>query len=131
MKGSRQFRAELSELDQIFKWVREILSLYPQKKLEVAIEEAVVNVVSYAYPHDTSGVVEISYQISDHQFEFIIKDHGAPFNPLENPKPLNSDAPIEERDIGGLGIHLILKICDKATYNRISGWNVLTLIKLK
>ncbi len=133
-QGSRQFRAALSELDQMMKWVREVLlesfsSSSKAKKFELAVEEALVNVIHYAYPHPP-GVVEVGYRKEAKKLFFIIKDHGLEFNPLEEGKPPNLDAPLEERDAGGLGIHFIKNMTDAVDYQRIDGWNVLTLVQI-
>jgi anti-sigma regulatory factor (Ser/Thr protein kinase) len=134
MKGSRQFRAVISDLDQMMKYVRDFLDVTcdvsKSKNFEIAIEEALVNVIHYAYLEYPQGPVEIEYSKEVDQLVVIIKDRGAPFNPLENPKPFNKDAPIEEREIGGLGIHFILKMADRASYERNDGSNILTLVKL-
>ena len=57
-----------------------------------------------------------------------ITDDGVPFNPL-NAKPPDIDAPLEERQIGGLGIHLARSLIDDATYQRRIGKNAITLMK--
>ncbi len=134
MKESRQFRAAFSELDQMMKWIREILGQFAlpskSKKFELAIEEALVNVLHYAYSTYPPGIVELEYAKQPEKLEIVIKDQGRPFNPLENPKPFDKDAALEDRDIGGLGIHFILKMSDSATYQRVDGWNILTLAQL-
>lgn len=131
MKGSRQFRAALSDLDQMMKYVREFLDNFAvaprARKFELAIEEAIVNVIHYAYIDYPPGLIEIEYSKETDRLEVVIKDQGAPFNPLENPKPFDKDAMIDDRDIGGLGIHFILKMSDLATYQRSDGWNILIL----
>ncbi len=131
---TRQFRAALSELDPMMRWVREILNKFvlppKAKRFELAIEEALVNVIHYAYPAFPPGVVELAYSTQEGKFDFVIKDQGIEFNPLDNPKPFDKDATLEDRDIGGLGIHFILKMSDSATYQRVDGWNVLTLSQL-
>lgn len=133
-QGSRQFRAAFPELDQMMKWVREVLqeclsTSSKAKKFELAVEEALVNVIHYAYPQP-SGVVEIGYRKEPKKLFFIIKDRGLEFNPLENEKPLDRDSPLEERAEGGLGIHLIKNMTDAIDYQRIDGWNVLTLVQI-
>ncbi len=134
MKGSRQYRADISEFDTMIKWVGGILEQYalPKKanKFELAIEEALVNIINYAYIAYPPGLIEIAFVNDADKLEFVIKDHGAPFNPIENPKPFDKDAALEDRDIGGLGIHFILKMTDSATYQRVDGWNILTLTQL-
>ena len=132
MIGSRQYRAALSELGPMMRWVREVLGecapiSAKARKFEVAIEEALVNVIHYAYPQ-LPGVVEIAYQKKDNKVLFTIKDKGVAFNPLENHEPINTDAPLEEREAGGLGIYFIATIPDSVDYQRADGWNVLTLI---
>jgi anti-sigma regulatory factor (Ser/Thr protein kinase) len=131
MIGNRQFKADFSELDEMLKWIREVFhgfdSLEKAKKFEIAVEEAVVNVVHYAYLGSLPGDIYLSYLMSSDKFDFQIKDQGHPFNPLENPKSFDQEAILEEREIGGLGIHFILKMTDAATYQRIDGSNILTL----
>ena len=57
-----------------------------------------------------------------------ITDDGVPFNPLSKKAP-DIDAPLEDREIGGLGIHLVRNLIDDVTYNRRIGKNVMTLVK--
>ncbi len=85
-------------------------------KLNLAIEEAVVNVMSYAYEAD------------DEQLKFVISDSGTPFDPTQKGE-VDTTLSAEERSIGGLGIHLIRQIMDTINYERVDGKNVLTLRK--
>jgi len=57
-----------------------------------------------------------------------VSDNGKPFNPLDHPEP-DLNQPLEERPIGGLGIHLIRKFVDQLAYRRDAGRNILTLRK--
>ncbi|MBM3192685.1 MAG: ATP-binding protein [Chlamydiae bacterium] len=131
MKGAKQFKADFSDLDEILDWVRDVFESFDElekaKKFEIAVEEAVVNVVHYAYHGSSPGNLYLSYVMGEERFDFEIKDQGKPFNPLENPKSFDEDAVLEEREIGGLGIHFILKMTDAATYKRVDGSNILTL----
>ena len=133
MKGSRQFRAALSELDQMMLWVREVLdqcspSSPKTRKIELAVEEALVNVIHYAYP-TLPGIVEVVYDKNSENLIFIIKDKGIEFNPLEGQEPFDRESPLEERNIGGLGIHFIKNTADSVNYQRVDGWNILTLMQ--
>ena len=98
-------------------------------KINLACEEALVNVIKYAYP-DKVGDVEITYKIINGEkgMQIEIIDWGISFNPLSIEKP-NIDAPIEERPIGGLGIYMVLNIMDKVNYRRDQDRNIFTLIK--
>lgn len=97
-------------------------------KLNLAIEEAVVNVMSYAYPAGTKGDVDIDAEADDEQLKFVISDSGTPFDPTQKAK-VDTTLSAEERGIGGLGIHLIRQIMDTINYERVDGKNVLTLRK--
>ena len=57
-----------------------------------------------------------------------IADDGVPFDPLGAEAP-DVDAPLEEREIGGLGIHLVRNLVDDASYHRRIDRNVMTLVK--
>jgi anti-sigma regulatory factor (Ser/Thr protein kinase) len=97
------------------------------KKIELALEEALVNVINYAYPDKHDGEVEVSCGLDDHnRFVIEIMDSGTPFNPLSLSEP-NLTQDVSERPIGGLGIHLIKKMMDEVEYRREGNNNILTL----
>ena len=100
------------------------------KTLNLAIEEWVANIVNYAYPKGTRGHVDMTASVSPTMMlTLVIKDHGIPFDPTQYPEP-DTDAELEERQVGGLGIHLIRTIMDTMSYERTAnGYNVLTLTK--
>ena len=97
-------------------------------KLNLAIEEAVVNVMNYAYPAGEKGDVDIDAMINDEYLVFVISDSGTPFDPTTKAE-VDTTLSAEERGIGGLGIHLIRQIMDTINYERVEGKNVLTLRK--
>jgi sigma-B regulation protein RsbU (phosphoserine phosphatase) len=97
-------------------------------QLNLAIEEAVVNVMNYAYPAGTEGTVCIDAQVSDGVLQFVISDSGAPFDPTARAE-VDTTLSAEERGIGGLGIHIVRQIMDSIDYKRVDGRNVLTLGK--
>ena len=97
-------------------------------KLNLAIEEAVVNVMDYAYPAGTVGTVKIEARCDQGSLDFIISDSGTPFDPTAQ-KEADTTLTAEERSIGGLGIHLVRQIMDSINYERVDDMNVLTLTK--
>ena len=97
-------------------------------QMNLAIEEAVVNVMSYAYPVGTVGNVNIEAQADDERLKFTIVDNGIPFDPTAKAE-VDITLGVEERPIGGLGIHLVRQLMDSINYERIDGKNVLTLRK--
>jgi anti-sigma regulatory factor (Ser/Thr protein kinase) len=97
-------------------------------KIQVAAEEALVNVISYAYPDD-GGDIEIRCNARGVEGLVIeIIDWGTPFDPLLLPEP-DTEAPPEEREVGGLGIHIMRNIMDEVSYEREGDRNILTLTK--
>lgn len=98
------------------------------RQLRLAVEEAVVNVIDYAYPLGTDGTIEINMMWDGHQLKVIVTDSGIPFDPTST-APADTTLSAEERQIGGLGIHLVREIMDTINYERVKGHNVLTMIK--
>ncbi len=96
--------------------------------LNLALEEAVSNVMLYAYPEGTQGTVEIEAIPAAGTLTFILSDNGKPFDPTAAPD-VNPDAGLDERPIGGLGIHLVRTIMDEISYERRGDRNILTMIK--
>lgn len=97
-------------------------------QMNLAMEEAVVNVMTYAYPAGTIGNVNIEAQANDERLKFTIIDSGIPFDPTTKDE-VDTTLSAEERPIGGLGIHLVRQLMDSINYERIDGKNVLTLCK--
>jgi sigma-B regulation protein RsbU (phosphoserine phosphatase) len=97
-------------------------------QMNLALEEAVVNVMDYAYPPGEKGEVHIEAKANDEHLTFIITDSGKPFDPTAR-EEVDITLSAEERGIGGLGIHLVRKLMDAISYERIDGKNILTLQK--
>ena len=96
--------------------------------LNLAMEEAVVNVMDYAYPEGTEGEVGIEAIADETQLHFTISDSGKPFDPTAK-EEVDTTLSAEERPIGGLGIHLIRQLMDNISYERKDGKNILRLSK--
>ena len=106
----------------------------PEKinEIELAMEEALVNVISYAYPDpDAVGNVEICCRMIDNRLFIIeIKDSGSPFDSLQEDDP-DLTVEISERKVGGLGIFLIKQFMDDVKYRREQGHNILSFTVVK
>ena len=118
------------ELNQFIQSVGQRLNLEAAmtSQLMLAVEEAVVNVMNYAYPIGTAGEVNISAQCTDKDIKVIITDEGKAFDPTTTNKA-DTTLNAEERPIGGLGILLVQQLMDTINYERSNGKNVLTLKK--
>ena len=121
---------EVEELSTFIKQVTERLNIGKSLafNLRLALEEAVVNVMEYAYPVGTAGDVNIRATFNGQRLNFIITDTGISFNPTEA-SAANTSLSAEERPVGGLGIFLVRELMDTINYERIDGKNVLTLSK--
>jgi anti-sigma regulatory factor (Ser/Thr protein kinase) len=86
-------------------------------KFGLALDETLTNVISYAFADGQRHAIEIRLEYRDGYLTALMSDDGAPFDPLSQPEP-DVHAPVEERKIGGLGIHLVRKLMDKASYER-------------
>lgn len=118
------FPAELKKLPAMLEFIRSHLGSFSDEdiqKIEVACEEALVNIISYAYEGD--GEIELAAS----KDQITIKDWGHPYNPLERLTVVNTEAPAHAREVGGLGVFLILKIVRKIDYRRENEANILEL----
>ena len=96
--------------------------------MRLALEEAVVNVMNYAYPAGEAGKVDIYADSNREEVRFTIVDSGAAFDPTAA-LPADTTLDVQSRPIGGLGILLTRKLMDSVSYTRKHGQNVLTLTK--
>ena len=97
-------------------------------QLRLAVEEAVVNVMEYAYPIGTEGEVSIHAESDGQVLRVTITDTGVAFDPTTK-EEADTSLPAEDRQIGGLGILLVRELMDSINYERINAKNVLTLTK--
>lgn len=123
---------DLSQLVQLPLFVdqlREELSLDEEKcfNLNLVLEEAATNVISYAFTDDEIHSFTIDAKTIDNLLYLTLTDDGTPFDPTEVP-PVDTTAPAEERQIGGLGVFLIMQLMDEVKYERTNGQNIFTLI---
>lgn len=86
-----------------------------QHQIQVAVDEACANVVEHAYEGRPPGDMEISCYVDGPELVIRVRDWGAGFDPGEVPWP-DLEAPLEERNLGGLGLVLIRKLMDTATF---------------
>lgn len=97
--------------------------------LDVALDELLTNVVLYAYRDGQTHEVAVELRLDGDTLSIEIRDDGTPFDPTEAAPPPDLDAPLDDRPIGGLGLHFVRTVFDTLEYRRVGGWNVLTLSK--
>jgi len=126
-----EFNASLDSLSGIMDFIREQsevhgISISLIHKMELACEEAIVNIISYAYKNKP-GKIGITCKKDGKRFEITLRDQGVPFNPIDVDINPQFDTPVHERKVGGMGIFLIRKTIDEVCYQREGKENVLRL----
>ena len=96
------------------------------RKLRLAAEEIVVNVMNYAYPPGEEGEVAVEAASDGKNLEITVSDTGLPFDPTAKPDA-DTTLSVEDREVGGLGIHLARQMADRIRYERRGDRNILTL----
>lgn len=131
---SKTFKAELAALPSMLDWIRiqlekTGLSDVEIRRIEIALEEGLVNIISYAYQGEV-GTIEVSIDHLEREYiEITLKDYGLPFNPLKQKREIDPLIPVEEMEVGGLGILFMQKLMDKVEYIRQENTNILSLRK--
>ena len=103
------------------------LSMAEVTRMELCIEEVVVNIINYAYPEE-EGSLRMNCSKEQTDFVITIEDEGIQFNMLEKEDP-DVDAAADDREIGGLGVFLVKELMDEVIYTRENGVNTLVLKK--
>ena len=133
MEKKLVIKNDISEISKLATFIGELseeLDFTPELNfnLNLVLEEAVSNVILYAYGKEEQKEISLVAQSCDNNLVFVLTDSGTEFDPTKVP-----DADItlsaEEREIGGLGIFLIRQIMNTVEYQRIDGKNVLTMRK--
>lgn len=124
---------EISELPKLAEEIEKLankweLSQTLAMNINLVIEEAVTNIIFYAFAEGEKHEINITVSVNNNKLVIIITDNGIPFDPLTHQKP-DITLPAEERTVGGLGIFLMRQIMDKMHYTRNKNQNILTLTK--
>jgi serine/threonine-protein kinase RsbW len=94
----------------------------------LALEEVVINIISYGFDDENEHQIFVNFDLAGRELILEVQDEAPPFNPLEVPMP-DLKTPVEEREIGGLGIYLVRQIMDKVEYRRENDRNILIMKK--
>lgn len=133
MKREIRITNELDEITVLTTFVEELcselsLSAETTMHINLALEEAVSNVIMYAYPEGEQHEITLEAIATENQLIFLLSDNGQSFDPTNVPD-VDLTIPAEERAIGGLGIFLIRSIMNEVTYQRLGNENRLTMKK--
>lgn len=133
IQRSYQFKNRLTELERL---CRELETFGREKKLSqkcqyeihLAVEEHFTNIVTHGFTDQAEHLIDVLLACENNVVEITIEDDGIPFNPLNIKRP-DTKLPLEERKLGGLGIHLTRHCMDDITYYRKDNKNILVLKK--
>ncbi len=109
-------------------WSSEGLSEAERFPFELALEEVFMNIVMHGSQGLTGVRAVVALEHVDQAFTLTVSDTGNPFDPLAAPPP-DTEAAMEDRPIGGLGIYLIRTMMDVVEYRHEDGHNVLVMHK--
>ena len=95
---------------------------------DLALEEHLTNVMNYAYEDTREHEIVVRLETSASDLVIEVEDDGKPFDPTQSPE-VDTSLPLDEKPIGGLGIHLIRRCMDQVGYKRQASRNVLRMVK--
>lgn len=119
----------LDSLDAIAKYVMAVAAATGLDKktsynLRLAVDEIATNIIIHGYEKaGREGVLDLQAVVDEQSLTISIEDTGVPYDPTEKPNPDDLDFPIEQRQMGGLGIYLAIHGVDKFIYERVGGSN--------
>ena len=122
---------QMGELRRMTEWLHDsLLAMEVAKdsvfKLDLCANEAVANIITYAYNDKGHHDIILEMRKTADGTSLVICDDGMPFNPLNTPEH-QSPRGLPEARIGGLGIHLIRQMASRCNYQRVKGFNILSL----
>jgi sigma-B regulation protein RsbU (phosphoserine phosphatase) len=100
-------------------------SIKGRNKFRLIAEELIVNVINYAYD-GKDGSITVNLNAKNNEIIMSIVDSGIKFNPLQKENP-DTNATMNERNPGGLGIHMAKILSDEMYYEFRNGQNILTV----
>ncbi|MDQ0509234.1 ATP-binding protein [Ancylobacter amanitiformis] len=123
--------SRLDELEPLFEaldfFVRtNAIPQTPAYRLQLAVDEFVANAVAHGYEDGRQGEIGVKVRLDGDMLELTFSDDGAPFDPFHAPPP-DLTGSIEERRVGGLGIHLVRTLAVSVAYRYEHGSNIVVI----
>jgi anti-sigma regulatory factor (Ser/Thr protein kinase) len=120
--------AEVTRLTAVVTRLLEPLDVTPRAQyvIDLVLEEMVLNVINHAFDVPGPRKIKVDVTATDDMVTIKIEDDGKEFDPVKATEP-DTSLPLEDRPIGGLGIHLVRKMTAGMTYERVGGKNVLVV----
>jgi len=126
-----------NDLDELARLAADLEAFAEQHRLDVetahifnlCLDELFTNIVSYGYEDDRPHEIILEMNATPAEVTAILRDDARAFNPLTEAPAPDLDAPIADRQIGGLGVHFVKTLMTRVAYRREGAWNVLELAK--
>ncbi|MCB2205995.1 ATP-binding protein [bacterium] len=96
--------------------------------LRVVLDELINNIIRHAYTDSDEHQIDVEVALRNRQLTATLRDDGIPFDPFTYQVP-DTDLPLEQREVGGLGIHLVRQMMDAVSYTRSDSRNIVTVLK--
>jgi anti-sigma regulatory factor (Ser/Thr protein kinase) len=132
-KLSVRITNDLSELERLAGLVEEFgerngLATKVVFNLNLVLDELVTNTVSYGYDDPGPHAIDVTLKCEDGLLTLVIEDDARAFDPLQAPEP-DLAASLDDRRVGGLGVHLVRTLMDTVDYDRLANRNRLVMTK--
>ena len=129
-----ELKNDLSEIARLARIVDDFarhhqIEAQTTRNMHLVLDEILTNIISYGYDNGGEHHIIARFNLERGHWTVAVEDDGKPFNPLDAPEP-DTNQLLEERPIGGLGIHLVRKNVDELEYRRQKDKNIL-IMKLK
>jgi len=133
-KNKLIIKNNVSELEKVSVFVEKIVREFKIPKdlifnVNLVLEEIITNIIFYAFDDESDHEILIEAKLIDNDLQILIEDDGKAFNLLDAPAPTDLNAGIDDRNIGGLGIHFAKTLMDNIDYRRENDNNKIYLRK--
>ena len=133
MRKQLKLKNQLDELEKIKDAISALLESRSSREpaefeMNLIAEELFTNVMNHAFADGAEHEIKVELSVDENEWQIRLEDHGAPFDPTKADEP-DINAPLHERGIGGLGIHLVRKIADVFEYERKEDSNIVVVRK--
>ena len=123
----------ISEISLVHKEFKEFGNETLHKKvineLCIVIDEVLSNIILHGFKHNTPHLIHVNWMVEGDYLIMQFFDQGKPFNPLLLQKPVLTNS-LDNRPIGGLGVHLMKNLVDDISYERTNDHNLLMIKKI-
>ncbi|MBI4670519.1 MAG: ATP-binding protein [Chloroflexi bacterium] len=128
-----EITSDMANLERVADFVADVakksnLTEKQSDHVQMAVDEAVTNVMEHAYAGRTDGRIRIKVRTDAREFFVEIRDNGAPFDAKKVKKP-NIQSPLSTRSVGGLGVFFMRKLMDKVEFTRDAAGNITRMTK--